>query len=114
MKCYFLVVAVLLTVSRSLIANAQEKPKPADTEFYTPIPVVVTPGVMNNAPSDAIILFDGKNLNEWVSVKDNGPAKWILNNGVFTVDLSTYNNGVYFITLISNGEKIVKRVILNK
>ena len=82
---------MVLTASQSLTVNAQEKPKPADTEFYTPIPAVVTPGVMNNAPSDAIILFDGKNLNEWVSVKDNGPAKWIVNNGVFTVDKSTGN-----------------------
>ncbi|MBC7615998.1 MAG: DUF1080 domain-containing protein [Pedobacter sp.] len=91
MKCYFLMAVIALTASQSLTVNAQEKPKPADTEFYTPIPAVVTPGVMNNAPSDAIILFDGKNLNEWVSVKDNGPAKWILNNGVFTVDKSTGN-----------------------
>ena len=82
---------MVLTVSQSLTANAQEKPKPADTEFYTPIPAVVMPGVLNNAPSDAIILFDGKNLNEWVSIKDNGPAKWIVNNGVFTVDKSTGN-----------------------
>ena len=91
MKCYFLVAAVVLTASQSLTVNAQEKPKPADTEFYTPIPPIVTPGMMNSAPSDAIILFEGKNLNEWLSVKDNGPAKWIVNNGVFTVDKSTGN-----------------------
>lgn len=35
-------------------------------------------------------------------------------NGVFTVDLSAYNNGVYFITLQSNGEKVVKRVVVSK
>ena len=73
-----------------LIVNAQEKPKPSDTEFYTPVPVVVSPGKTNaNAPSDAIILFDGKNLDQWVSVKDKSPAKWIVKNGAFTENKST-------------------------
>lgn len=93
MKCFFLLAAAVLTASQSLTANAQEKPKAEDTEFYKPVPAVVTPGVMNNPPSDAIILFDGKDLNEWVSVKDNGPARWIVKNGVFTVDKSTGNIG---------------------
>lgn len=88
----FTITAVVLASCQFFAAYAQEKPKPADTEFYTPVPPVVTPGsTSSSAPSDAIILFDGKNLNEWVSVKDNGPAKWIVNNGVFTVDKSTGN-----------------------
>ncbi|MES2651946.1 MAG: DUF1080 domain-containing protein [Bacteroidota bacterium] len=92
MKRYFTIATVVLIGSQFLTASAQDKPKPADTEFYTPVPAIVTPGATNNnAPSDAIILFDGKNLNEWVSVKDNGPAKWIVNNGAFTVDKSTGN-----------------------
>lgn len=92
MKRYFTIAILVLTGSPFLTTRAQEKPKASDTEFYTPVPVVVTPGAMNsNAPSDAIILFDGKNLNEWVSVKDNGSAKWIVNNGAFTVDKSTGN-----------------------
>ncbi|RYG20724.1 MAG: DUF1080 domain-containing protein [Chitinophagaceae bacterium] len=92
MNRYFTITTLVLAVSPFLATHAQEKPKPADTEFYTPVPAVVTPGITNsNAPSDAIILFDGKNLNEWVSVKDNGPAKWIVNNGMFTVDKSTGN-----------------------
>lgn len=92
MKRYFTLAIFVLVGGQSLTAKAQEKPKPSDTEFYTPVPPVVTPGAVNsNPPSDAIILFDGKNLNEWVSVKDNGPAKWIVNNGVFTVDKSTSN-----------------------
>jgi hypothetical protein len=45
----------------------------------------------NQVPSDAIILFDGKNLNEWLSVQDNSPAKWDVNNGVFTVKKGTGN-----------------------
>lgn len=35
-------------------------------------------------PSDAIILFDGKDLSEWVNIK-GGPAKWSVKDGVLTV-----------------------------
>jgi len=78
------------------LAQAQEaaspKPKPEDTEVWEPVPAVVTPGVNNTAPpSDAIVLFDGKNLDEWVAVRDKSPAKWIVNNGILDVDNSQGN-----------------------
>ena len=61
-------------------------PKPADTEVWEPIPSVVTPGAdFAVPPSDAIILFDGKNLDEWVSNRDRSPAKWDVSGGVMTV-----------------------------
>jgi hypothetical protein len=63
------------------------KAKPEDTEVWEPVPPVVTPGATNDAaPSDAIVLFDGKNLDEWVSVKDKTPAKWTVADGILTVD----------------------------
>ena len=37
-------------------------------------PPVVTPGVNGTPPSDAIVLFDGKDLSKWKSAK--GPAGW--------------------------------------
>ncbi len=37
-------------------------------------------------PSDAIVLFDGKNLDEWVQAKDNTPAQWPVADGAMTVD----------------------------
>ena len=72
---------------------AQEKAKPQDTEFYTPVPPTVTPGKTNTAaPSDAIILFDGKDLSQWVSTNDRSkPAKWKVSNGNFTVVKSEGN-----------------------
>jgi Domain of Unknown Function (DUF1080) len=67
-------------------------PKPEDTEIWQPVPKVVAPGAGCNAPpSDAIILFDGKNLNEWVSAKDKSPAKWIVADGVITVNKAAGN-----------------------
>jgi hypothetical protein len=67
-------------------ATTTAAPKPQDTEFYEPVPPVVTPGASNSAPpSDAIVLFDGKNLDEWVSAKDKSPAKWIVADNILTV-----------------------------
>ena len=62
------------------------------TEVWEPVPSVVTPGATDDAPpSDAIVLFDGKNLEEWVSTKDKTPAKWIVADGVLTVDKKAGN-----------------------
>jgi hypothetical protein len=48
---------------------------------------VVTPGAtFRDAPSDAIILFDGKNLDEWVQNNDGSPAKWDVADGILTVN----------------------------
>jgi hypothetical protein len=61
-------------------------PKPQDTEVWEPVPKIVTPGSTNAAPpSDAIVLFDGKDLSEWVSAQDGTPAKWTVADGVLTV-----------------------------
>jgi len=67
-----------------------EGAKPEDTEVWEPVPKIVTPGVNNTAPpSDAVVLFDGRNLDEWVSAsekeKDKTPAKWTVANGILTV-----------------------------
>ena len=69
--------------------NAQQRAgaRPEDTEVWEPVPKVVTPGASDAAPpSDAIVLFDGKNLDEWVSAQDKSPAKWIVADGVLTVN----------------------------
>ena len=69
-----------------LTAQQAGQPKPEDTEIWTPEPRVVTPGSScAAAPSDAIILFDGKNQDEWVSAQDHTPARWVVNDGIFTV-----------------------------
>jgi hypothetical protein len=66
---------------------AAPRGNPADTEVWEPVPKIVTPGANNSAPpSDAIVLFDGSNLNEWVSTKDKSPAKWTVADGIMTVN----------------------------
>jgi 3-keto-disaccharide hydrolase len=76
--------ALILTLATALYA---QQPKPEDTEVWQPVPSVVTPGAECGAPpSDAIILFDGKNLDQWVSEKDKSPAKWSVADGIVTVN----------------------------
>src|SRR5271168_1700159 len=72
---------------------AQQAAKPEDTEVWQPEPQVVTAGAnCGAAPSDAIVLFDGKNLDEWVSAQDrSAPAKWVVASGVVTVNKSAGN-----------------------
>jgi len=88
--------AVLIAAAASLWAQQPPLPQapaqpggrgnPKDTEVWEPEPPVVTPGADNAAPpSDAIVLFDGKNLDEWVSTQDKSPAKWPVAEGVMTV-----------------------------
>ena len=52
--------------------------KPEMTEIWEPEVKIVTPAnKLGDAPSDAIILFDGKNLDQWVSQNDvTKPAPW--------------------------------------
>jgi hypothetical protein len=65
-------------------------PKPADKKDWPnkeylsgkvwPKVPVITPGEGTAPPSDAIVLFDGKDLSQW-----NGGDKWIVADGVATV-----------------------------
>ncbi|GAB2465010.1 endo-1,3-1,4-beta glucanase-related protein [Hymenobacter qilianensis] len=75
------------------MAQAQQKGKPEDTEVWEPVPKVVTASPQfTPPPSDAIVLFDGKDLTQWVSADDrNAPAKWKVAGGIFTVDKKTGN-----------------------
>ena len=67
--------------------GGQTTMKPADTEVRTPVPAVVTPGASDSAPpSDAIVLFDGKGLDEWVQTRDKSPARWVVADGLLTVN----------------------------
>jgi hypothetical protein len=50
--------------------------KPYESGITWEEPRVVTPGTGSGPPSDAIVLFDGKNMDAW-----NGAEKWVIENG---------------------------------
>jgi hypothetical protein len=56
-----------------------------------PLPPIVTPGTPSTQdapgrpPSDAVVLFDGKDLSNWVQDGDGSAAKWKVENGYFEV-----------------------------
>ncbi|WP_434031510.1 3-keto-disaccharide hydrolase [[Pseudomonas] boreopolis] len=63
--------------------SAQVRGDPAKTEVWKPVPAVVaTPE--GAAPSDAVVLFDGKDLSAWES-EQGGKAPWTVADGAFTV-----------------------------
>lgn len=79
LKSFFL---ILLLSAYGYNCLAQNDPKL--TEVWDPEPAMVLPGVGNKAPSDAIVLFDGKNLNQWTDQKGKPPG-WIIKDGIMTV-----------------------------
>jgi len=70
----------------SAFAFGQERPtlEPELLSLWSPVPTKVAPGENNAPPSDAIVLFDGKDLNEWTGERE-GPAGWNVENGAMTV-----------------------------
>jgi len=93
----FLSLAVSFICLPLIQVNAQDQypqqapMKPEMSEYWIPQPKVVTPGnttgnAFISAPSDAFVLFDGKDLSQWKSANDGGDAKWKVHDGVFTVD----------------------------
>lgn len=78
--------AILLLSALPMIACAEEKEPwqlAQETEVWEPVPAVVaTP--LNSAPSDAIVLFDGKDLSKWEDTKGKA-AEWQVSGDVLTV-----------------------------
>jgi hypothetical protein len=72
----------ILVVSGSGAARAQEaQPFPPPTTE----PTIVTPGTTNaDPPSDAIVLFNGKDLSQWRGA-DGSAAKWNVRDGYVEV-----------------------------
>jgi hypothetical protein len=64
------IMTCLVTATAAITLGAAEAPQPP----------VVTPGENGAPPSDAVVLFDGKDLSHWVH-KDGRPAEWTLKNG---------------------------------
>lgn len=86
MKSFFLIALFISAVARAQNPAAKDFTKPQATEVWEPKPRIVTPGTGTTAPSDAIILFDGKDMTKWVMAADGSAARWKLQNGIMTID----------------------------
>jgi Domain of Unknown Function (DUF1080) len=89
MKIIYII--ILLSITYNSIAQETDWSKidwkkPESSEFWDVKPKFVTPATtIGNAPSDAKILFDGKNMDNWMMMKDKSPSKWKLGNGTMTI-----------------------------
>lgn len=81
-----LFILLLAASPAALLAQAQlRNGDPKLTEQWLPEPRVVAPGkTAADAPSDAIVLFNGTDASAF-EAKGGGPIKWKLENGIMTV-----------------------------
>jgi len=86
-----LAVAMLFTIimaTQPFAASQETKQEWGPNDRNRPLPPIITPGTEStqaragDPPSDAIALFNGKDLSNWESVK-GGPAMWTVGDGYF-------------------------------
>jgi len=84
------------------VAGFQDTPMQPDGKWHVhdparPQPPIVTPGTFSQMappPSDAIVLFDGKDLSQWRDKKTGEAAPWTIEDGVMVSvkdDIQTTN-----------------------
>ena len=78
-----LIILLVVLISIQSFAQKGEKKEPS-TAIWGPVPAIIDPGNCGSAPSDALVLFDGTNFDEWESTKD-GNVKWKIEDGAMTV-----------------------------
>lgn len=79
---------ILLLLGITVMAQTGQIPsgpapmKPEMTEFYEPEVRVVQPAtILGMAPSDAIILFDGNDINREWEDSEGKPTRWVVRDG---------------------------------
>ncbi len=89
---FFLAAAVMIASPAMLLGQVDTRWKQHD--MNRPVPPVIDPGTSSTQvepgrpPSDAVVLFDGKDLSKWQQ-DDGSPAKWKLEHGYVEVVAKT-------------------------
>ena len=86
-----LVISVLAIIGTFMFGQgSQPRWEPESTEWYHPVPPVVTTGeiVSRTPPSDAIVLFDGTDFSAW-ETRDGEEVKWKIVDGAMVVEPGT-------------------------
>lgn len=82
---HFLTLTAAIAFAGASCFAQNDKRTPESTEVWEPQPKIVTPGTTpSDPPSDAIVLFDGRDLSQWTAV-DGAAAKWSVKDGAVTV-----------------------------
>jgi len=80
--CFLLFGSILCASTKAQVRQGGD---PKLSEVWQPEPRVITPGkTSGDAPSDAIVLFDGKNLSQWEDSAGRD-AKWKMQDGYVEV-----------------------------
>jgi len=79
----FILLTTLLVLIGTLFCQDKEQ-EASKTEVWEPVPVKITPGENYVPPSDAIVIFDGKDLSNWTDSKGN-EARWKVEEGAMVV-----------------------------
>jgi hypothetical protein len=78
---------LITAMAIGIAANAQDSlaREAAKTEIWEPVPKIVTPGNTNSEPpSDAIVIFNGKNVNQ-LQKENGGAVGWKIDEDALTV-----------------------------
>jgi hypothetical protein len=78
-----LVGLTLAALSVTQVQAADDLPPPELTEVWTPVPLVIS-APAQGAPSDAVVLFDGRSLGAWEPVRSGEPP-WQIEDGAMVV-----------------------------
>src|SRR5260370_13327745 len=93
-KILFATIGALLLAAVTAMCKAQVDRRWKIHDMDRPLPKVVNPGTSStqdspgHPPSDAVVLFDGKDLSHWAH-KDGSAAKWKVENGYAEVMAKT-------------------------
>jgi hypothetical protein len=83
MKKFCLILTAALATTYGF--SQERKGDPTLTEIWNPVPKVVSPGkTSQDAPADAVVLFNGKDFSAW-NGKGGKPVEWTISDGAMTV-----------------------------
>ena len=75
----------LITALLTILAAKTAAQTPILGDPSGPVPQKVTGVIDGQPPSDAVILFDGVNMDSWEHVRSGESSQWIVEDGVLTV-----------------------------
>lgn len=93
----FTMLLIIMITTQPFRASREAKQEWWPGDRTRPQPPIITPGTASTQakaglpPSDAIVLFNGKDLSSWEAAEGGGPAKWIVNGDYFIVAPMTGN-----------------------